>query len=114
MNLETRLDPRLWEAVRASAEARQFSNVILDAIHFLSDVIRDRAGLEGDGVALVGQAFGGPNPKLKVNKLQTESEQNVQRGIEALLRGIYMASGIRAATVRARTTRGQPRPSCSS
>jgi uncharacterized protein (TIGR02391 family) len=91
MNLETRLEPRLWEAVRGSIEARQFTNAVQDAIHFLSDVIRERSGLEGDGVALIGQAFGGNSPKLKVNRLQSESDQNVQRGVEALLRGIYQA-----------------------
>jgi uncharacterized protein (TIGR02391 family) len=91
MNLETKLESRLWEAVRVSAEARQFTNAVLDGIHFLSDVIRERSGLEGDGASLVGQAFGGASPKLKVNRLQTESEQNVQRGVEALLRGVYQA-----------------------
>jgi uncharacterized protein (TIGR02391 family) len=91
MNLETRLEPPLWEAVRASIEARNFSAAVLDSIHYLSDVIRERSGLEGDGVALVGAAFGGNAPKLKVNRLQTESEQNVQRGVEALLRGVYQA-----------------------
>jgi len=91
MNLETSLEPRLWEAVRASVEARKFTGAILDAIYLLSDVIRERSGLEGDGVPLIGSAFGGPSPKLKVNRLQTESEQNVQRGVEALLRGLYQA-----------------------
>ena len=91
MNLETRLDPRLWEAVRTSLEARKFTGAVLDAIHLLSDLIRERSGLEGDGVALIGAAFGGASPKLKVNRLQTESEQNVQRGAEALLRGLYQA-----------------------
>ncbi|MEK7405224.1 MAG: TIGR02391 family protein [Acidobacteriota bacterium] len=91
MNLETRLDPRLWEAVRPSLEVRKFTAAILDGIHLLSDVIRERSGLEGDGVALIGAAFGGTAPKLKVNRLITESEQNVQKGVEALLRGVYQA-----------------------
>lgn len=91
MNLETKLGPRLWEAVRASLEARNFTGAILDGIHLLSDVIRERSGLEGDGVSLVGAAFGGSSPKLKVNRMQTESEQNEQRGVEALLRGLYQA-----------------------
>lgn len=91
MNLETRLESQLWESIRTSYEARNYTAAILDAIHFLSDLIRECAGLEGDGVALVGEAFGGKTPRLKVNRLQTESEQNVQKGIEALLRGIYQA-----------------------
>lgn len=91
MNLQTQLEPNLWEAIRTSIEDRRFSNAILDAVHFLSDRIRDRSGLEGDGVALVGAAFGGASPKLKVNRLQTESDQNIQKGIESMLRGIYQA-----------------------
>ncbi|MDX6385006.1 MAG: hypothetical protein QOK48_2579, partial [Blastocatellia bacterium] len=91
MNLETTLQPRLWEVVRGSIESRNFSTAILDAIHFLSEVIRERSGLEGDGVALIGAAFGGNSPKLKVNRLQTESDQNVQRGTESLLRGVFQA-----------------------
>jgi uncharacterized protein (TIGR02391 family) len=91
MNLETRLESRLWDAVQASVEARNYKSAILDAIHFLTDTIRERSGLEGDGVALVGAAFGGASPKLKVNRLQTESELNVQKGVESLLRGLYQA-----------------------
>ena len=91
MNLETSLEPRLWEAVRANIETRNFTGAILDGIHLLSDIIRERSGLEGDGVQLIGAAFGGASPKLKVNRLQTETEQNVQRGTEAMLRGLYQA-----------------------
>lgn len=91
MNLETKLEPRLWEAVRMSIEGRKFTGAIVDSIFLLSEVIRERAGLDGDGLQLVGAAFGGTSPKLKVNRLQTESERNVQRGVEALLRGLYQA-----------------------
>lgn len=91
MNIETRIDKRLWAAVQQSYESRNYSAAILDAVYFLTSVIREKSGLEGDGVALVGQAFGGADPPLKVNRLQTESEINVQKGIEQLLRGLYQA-----------------------
>lgn len=91
MTLESRLEPELWDAVRESVEARNYSGAILDAVHFLGDVIRERSGSEGDGAPLVGQAFGGNDPRLKVTRLQSESDWNVQRGIEQLLRGIYLA-----------------------
>src|SRR4051794_10855132 len=64
---------------------------ILDGRHFLGQLIRDRSGLDGDGQSLVGSAFGGANPLLKVNQLQTDSDWNLQRGVEALLRGLYQA-----------------------
>src|SRR5215467_12874613 len=91
MNLETKLEPALWETIRASYEARNYSAAVLDSIHFVGDVLRERSGLEGDGVSSVGDAFGGKTPRLRVNKLQTESEQNIQKGVEALFRGLYQA-----------------------
>jgi uncharacterized protein (TIGR02391 family) len=91
MDLAARVDTRLWSAVEHAYEARDYTATILDAIHFLGQLIRERSGLESDGQALVGAAFGGANPVLKVNQLQTESDWNVQRGIESLLRGLYQA-----------------------
>jgi len=91
MNLETELSPDLWLAVRRSYESQLWSNSLLDAIHFLSEAIRSRTGLESDGTALVGQALGGKAPKLRLNRMETESEKNVQEGVEQLLRGLYRA-----------------------
>lgn len=89
VNLETRLPDPLWEAVRANYEKRNFTGAILDAFYFLSELLRNKSGTEGDGASLIGQALGGAAPKIKLNRLQTESEQNVQRGMEQLLRGLY-------------------------
>lgn len=91
MNLETEISPELWAAVRRSYESQSWSNAILDGIYHLSDVIRAKTGLQSDGTALVGQAFGGTSPKLRLNKLQTDSEKNIQAGVEQLLRGLYQA-----------------------
>lgn len=91
MNLETKLDPRLWQFIQNSYENRNFTAAIIDALHFLSDLIREKSGLESDGAALIGNAFGGRSPKLKVNKLQSDSDWNVQKGIEQILRGIYQS-----------------------
>jgi len=91
VNLETRLDTRLWQAIETNYASRDYTGAISDAIYFLSELIREKSGLESDGAALVGQAFGGPNPPLKVNRLETESETNVQKGVEQLLRGVYQA-----------------------
>ncbi len=91
MNLETRIDTRLWDAVRISYENRNFTGLIQDSMYFLTDLIREKTGLEGDGASLVGQAFGGRSPLLKVNKLQTESEKNEQKGVEQIIRGLYQA-----------------------
>lgn len=91
MNIETSLDERLRNAIQSTYADRNFTGAILDAIYFLTDLIREKTGLSSDGAALVGQALGGKAPKLKVNKLETESERNVQAGLEQILRGLYQA-----------------------
>jgi TIGR02391 family protein len=93
MNLQTEIKPDLWEAIAQQYESKTYTHAILEAIHYMSNVIRDRANLDGDGASLVGQALGGANPLLRINKYQTETEKNEQKGIEQILRGVYQ--GIR-------------------
>jgi uncharacterized protein (TIGR02391 family) len=91
MNLQTEISAPLWLAVERSYEAQAWSNAVLDATQFMGDLIRSRTDLQSDGVAIIGQALGGKTPRLRLNRLQTESEQNVQAGAEQLLRGLYQA-----------------------
>ena len=91
MNLSSSIDERLWLSVRATYEATNYSGAILDSIYFLSDVIRDKSGLDSDGLQLVGAAFSGTNPIIKVNPLHTQSDQDEQKGVHFLLMGIYSA-----------------------
>ncbi len=64
MNLHAKITDELWGAVESAYERRDYAAAIIDAVHFLGDLIRDKAGLDSDGAALVGEAFGGPSPKL--------------------------------------------------
>lgn len=91
MNLETNLPSGLWDSVRANLEKRSFAEAVLDAFYFLSDLLREKSGAVGDGATLVGQALGGANPKIRINKLESESEKSIQRGLEMTLRGLYQA-----------------------
>ena len=91
MNLQTNISPELWAAVSNPYESENYKHAILEAIHHLSSEIRARSGVDGDGVALISQALGGETPRLRVNSLQSESERSVQKGLEQLLRGIYLA-----------------------
>lgn len=90
MNLETEIEQELWQALRRSYESQAWSNAILDSVHHLSDALRAKTGLQSDGTALAGQALGGKAPKLRLNRLQTDSEKNIQAGVEQLLRGLYL------------------------
>jgi uncharacterized protein (TIGR02391 family) len=91
MNLQTQIRDSLWKAIQSTYNTKNYSHAILDAMHYLSNVLRDKSGVDGDGAKLVGQALGGDPPRLRINKFQTETEQNEQRGIESILRGLYQA-----------------------
>lgn len=89
MNLSEEINSELWKSVEKNYNNENYSGAILDSIHILSDKIREKSGLEGDGCSLVGQAFGIKNPKILINRLQTESEKNIQKGTQDILNGIY-------------------------
>lgn len=93
MNLQSEIQPELWECIARSYESELYKSAILDAMHYLSDVLRDRADVDGDGEALAGKALGGVPPRLYINQLQTASDRDEQRGFEAIIRGLY--TGIR-------------------
>lgn len=90
-NLKIIIDERLWNFIKRNYNSENYTSSVLDSIQFIGDLIRDKSGLETDGNNLIGQAFGGKNPKIKLNKLQTETDQNIQKGVENTLRGIYSA-----------------------
>jgi uncharacterized protein (TIGR02391 family) len=91
VNLETILPQDIREAIRINYEKRDFTSAILDCCYFISELLRRKSGVDGDGVPLVGQVLGGPNPKIRIAKDQSETEQNIQKGIESILRGFYQA-----------------------
>ena len=93
MTVKNEVDIELWEVIQKNYDTENYTGAILDAIFKLTDTIRNKRGLEGDGASLIGQAFGGDDPRIKLNKLQTDSEKDIQKGIQDILRGIY--TGIR-------------------
>ena len=90
-NIKQHIEERLWEFIKRSYNSEDYKTAILDSIQFIGDIIREKSGLDSDGNQLIGEAFGGTNPKIKLNRLKTESDKNVQKGIQNILRGIYSA-----------------------
>jgi len=87
------ISDHLWGAINRDYDNENYTGAILGSIFLLAETIRERTDLDLDGIALIGKAFGGANPLLKVNNLKTESEKNEQRGVENILRGLFQ--GIR-------------------
>ncbi|UUV16972.1 TIGR02391 family protein [Fusobacteria bacterium ZRK30] len=91
MDINFEISKELYSVIEKNYKNENYSGAILDAMHLLTETIRDKTGLEGDGSALIGNAFGGNNPKIQINKLQTDSEKSIQKGIQEIMRGFYSA-----------------------
>ncbi len=93
MNLQSLIRPELWTAISDTYEAGNYNHAIIDAFHYMTEIIREKSGLDGDGEKLVGAAFNEKHPLLRINKLQTDTERDAQKGLQQILVGMY--KGIR-------------------
>lgn len=93
MEIQKELIPELYSAIRTHYESGSYSNAIIDAMKALTELIRTKSKIDNDGANLVGQAFGGNSPLIKISPMQKISEIDEQRGFEQLMRGLY--TGIR-------------------
>ncbi len=76
MNLETQIRSDLWDTIKSSYQAINYTHAIRDAMAAITATLRDKSGLDIDGEALVGNALGFKNDKLpliKINPLQTQT-----------------------------------------
>lgn len=89
MNLKEEITKEMWDIISVSYIKESYTGAIQDAIFALSELIREKSNLSSDGVALVGSAFGTTPPKIKLNRLQTETEKTIQAGMQDILRGVY-------------------------
>lgn len=77
---------------RAELLQDNYFHAVLEATKSLSDKLRARTGLPGDGAELADQALSlGKTgmPFLAFNSLQTESEQSEQKGLLNLMKGLF-------------------------
>jgi uncharacterized protein (TIGR02391 family) len=91
MDLKNAIRPDLWNEISNSYIAENYVNSIQIAMVFLSKTIQEKSGLDLDGVQLVNQAFGGEEPKLRLNIFQTKTEKDEQRGFHSIISGLYSA-----------------------
>jgi uncharacterized protein (TIGR02391 family) len=93
LGFENLLHPEIKASSYQQFRDGHLREAVLNAIMAIFDLIRDRVGLDGDGTALVGEAFSLSDPYLIFSEVDTESGQNDQKGFIQILNGSYQ--GIR-------------------
>ena len=91
MNPQEFIDEKLWQEIKRNYLNEQYSNAVLDGVQYIGDLIRGMSGEDGDGYNLIGRVFNTKNPKIKVNRLRTQTERDIQNGVMLLLQGFYRA-----------------------
>lgn len=90
--LQRRVHPEILHFCRAELLQENYFHAVLEATKSVAEKIRSKTGLSGDSVGLVDEAFtlGKPGmPFLAFNSLRTDSEQSEQRGLLALMKGMF-------------------------
>jgi len=89
MNIKSLLETELWDVIEKNYHNENYTGAIDDAVFHIRDIIREKSTLENDGKDLINQAFSEKNPKIKLNKLRTKHEKNIQTGVRDSLLGIW-------------------------
>lgn len=84
-------DDELRDLVRDLFEQGHYSVVVEQAFKFLNVLVKQRTGLDEDGVSLMRAAFSPKAPKLRVAPLECESGRSEQQGYMELFAGSMSA-----------------------
>ena len=84
-----RLHPEVLKYCTAELMQENYFHAVFEATKGLAQRIRDTAGIEADGAALIDRVFLGKKPVLAMNRLETVAEQSEHKGFAALLKGCF-------------------------
>lgn len=91
MEIQKLVKSEVWAVIKDNYEKSSFTIAITNLIQFVNEIIREKSELEFDNTKLMDISFLGPNPKLKINKMQTDTDKDIQSGVGYLLKGICLA-----------------------
>ena len=86
-------DKGLVTSVGDRLQNGMYTDAVLAGGKYLTKILREKGNVSSDGIQLAGEVLGGNAPLLRLNKLQTQSEKDEQKGIHQIVMGIY--TGIR-------------------
>jgi len=77
------------KSIEVHYKKEDYTESIRDALLYLCSEIRKKSDLlDNDGVDLINKAFSEKKPLIKINKLETENDKNIHRGICDLSKGL--------------------------
>lgn len=91
MDIHSLIKDDVWEVIKNNYEKGSYTTSITNLMQYINEIVREKSELSLDNTKLMDAAFLGQNPKLKINKFQTDTEKDIQSGVGYLLKGLCLA-----------------------
>jgi uncharacterized protein (TIGR02391 family) len=88
--LENRnIHSKIYEYCNSELITENYFHSVFEAVKSIAEEIRRKTSLTLDGAELIDKALSVTNPLIKINSLQTETDQSEQKGFSNLIKGIF-------------------------
>lgn len=88
--LENRnIHSKIHEYCNSELISENYFHSVFEAVKSIAEEIRQRTSLTLDGAELIDRALSVTNPLIKINSLQTDTEQSEQKGFSNLIKGVF-------------------------
>lgn len=88
--LENRnIHSKIYEYCNSELISENYFHSVFEAVKSIAEEIRQRTSLTLDGAELIDRALSVTNPLIKINSLQTDTEQSEQKGFSNLIKGVF-------------------------
>lgn len=88
--LENRnIHQKIYEYCNSELITENYFHSVFEAVKSIAEEIRQRTNLTLDGAELIDKALSVTNPLIKINSLQTDTEQSEQKGFSNLIKGVF-------------------------
>ena len=88
--LENRnIHPKIYEYCNSELITENYFHSVFEAVKSIAEEIRRATNLTLDGAELIDKTLSVTNPLIKINSLQTETEQSEQKGFSNLIKGVF-------------------------
>lgn len=83
------IHPKIYEYCNSELIAENYFHSVFEAVKSIAEDIRQRTTLTLDGAELIDKALSVTNPLIKINSLQSDTEQSEQKGFSNLIKGVF-------------------------
>lgn len=88
--LENRnIHSKIYEYCNSELITENYFHSVFEAVKSIAEEIRQRTNLTLEGAELIDRALSVTNPLIKINSLQTDTEQSEQKGFSNLIKGVF-------------------------